>query len=132
MLGWFTIYGKPEIKKNGKVIARANGRPFLISSKRYRDWEKDAIEQIKQQQEYWQHIPMPQAVRAAMVFHLPDRRPRDASNLYQGVEDAMEKAGVVENDRQIRSHGGSMFLLDRDSPRVVVSVYSLVYPGIVV
>ena len=41
-------------------------------------------------------------MRAAVMF--PDRRKRDIDNLGKALLDSMEKAGVYENDNQIRDY----------------------------
>jgi Holliday junction resolvase RusA-like endonuclease len=67
-------------------------------------------------------IPMPVMVNASIVTYAQTKRRADASNLYQLPEDAMERAGVIENDYQIASHDGSRRLYDRENPRVEITL----------
>jgi Holliday junction resolvase RusA-like endonuclease len=45
----------------------------------------------------------------------------DLSNLYQGIEDVLQKAGVIQNDKQIVSHDGSRKIFG-ESARVEIEL----------
>lgn len=123
--GSFVIEGKLVTKKNSHTIIMVNGRRIVAPDKRYKAWEKEAVKQIKDQCECWLPLSHPTPVHVKMTFYMQDKRRRDLSNLYQGVEDAMQKAGIIDDDRQIVSHDGSRKLLDRARPRVEVDVFVL-------
>ena len=53
-----TIYGTPRSKKNSQQIIRVGGKPRLIQSKAYREYEKDAVRQIEEAHKTW-HIDYP-------------------------------------------------------------------------
>lgn len=66
--------------------------------------------------------PISQYVSLKCLFYFPkevffnkkgerSKRVPDTSNLYQIVEDALEEAGVIENDRLIEDHNGSRRLV---------------------
>lgn len=43
----------------------------------------------------------------------------DLSNLYEVVQDALEKAGIIENDRLIYSHDGSQIMFGPTTKLVI-------------
>ena len=51
--------------------------------------------------------------------------PGDLSNYYEGPQDALERAGVIEDDRLIRSHDGSRILQDKENPRVDIILWPM-------
>lgn len=52
----------------------------------------------------------------------PDRRRRDLDNIQKPLLDALEKAGVYENDCQIDYLSTTRYPVDRENPRVAVSI----------
>lgn len=128
-LSWtFVIVGKPIVKKNRKRIVsnRKTGKPFIASSTEYSAWEKTAIAQLRQQ---WSgRAPLEGEWNAAIITYLAARQRPDASNLYEGPQDALERAGVLNNDFQIVSHDGSRRRRDAANPRVEIT---LTYVGFV-
>ncbi len=60
--------------------------------------------------------------RSPIVTYLPSSQTPDASNLYEGPQDALQAAGVIENDQQIQTHDGSDRLTDRLNPRVEITL----------
>lgn len=49
----------------------------------------------------------------------------DAVGFYQALADAMEEAGIVENDRLIVSWDGSRLLKDAANPRIEVTLETI-------
>jgi Holliday junction resolvase RusA-like endonuclease len=117
----FVIEGKPITKKNSKrIVRRGSGRPFLISSDAYREWEASAVVQLRMQ---WRgKEPLEGEWNAAILSYLGPRQRPDASNLYEGPQDALQLAGVVVNDSQIVSHDGSRMTRDPTRPRVEITL----------
>jgi Holliday junction resolvase RusA-like endonuclease len=123
-----TILGRPRPKKNSPRIARTpTGRPFILPSQANQVWHRDAVAQLRAQ---WRGAkgPLPALTGPVSVtyrFLLPDRRSEpDADNLMAAVNDALQAAGVLANDRQIRcgtfskSFGG-------DAPRVELVIHAV-------
>jgi len=54
---------------------------------------------------------------------LPTKRLPDLSNLYQLGEDALEKSGILENDRLISGHDGSRRFHDKENPRTEIELF---------
>ena len=46
----------------------------------------------------------------------------DAVGYYQALADALEEAGIIENDRLVVSWDGSRLLKDADNPRIEVTL----------
>ncbi len=130
-----TILGPPRTKKNHQRIIRVKGRPVIMQAKTSEGWEKSAVAQLQIQ---WNHrSPMvirgdheeskkrpvprdgPLSLRA-LVYR--DRKVGDLGNYLAAVCDALERAGVVENDRLIQSFDGSRLLVDKARPRVEIEI----------
>jgi Holliday junction resolvase RusA-like endonuclease len=100
-------------KKNQKTIFknRSTGRMFIASKNA--SAERTLALQILQNG-IWNKKIIAESIRAVFRFHYPDNkdgsrtaRVMDLSNLYQGPEDALTKAGVIVDDKLIESHNGS-------------------------
>mgnify|MGYP001589623877 CR=1 FL=1 len=60
-------------------------------------------------------------VSMTWTITFPDRRPRDGQNYMEHLADCLEKAGVIENDRQIfEKHEWKH--IDKDNPRVAIRI----------
>ncbi len=138
------IEGRPFVLKNSKkVIIRAvrlsrepysrrcprcsaplSISPTVIPSTAAEAYKADATLQLRRQwsQQFGNAIPPDIEINAAIVTYRADRRRADASNLYQMPEDAMQAAGVLTDDYQIRSHNGSSREYDKDNPRVEITL----------
>lgn len=91
------IEGRPYIKKN---TAR-HYRFGVVYSKQYKAWEKIAIIAInKAKLEYPTTIDYP--VTAVFRFSFLNHQAEpDISNICEGIQDTLEKCGVIKNDRLI-------------------------------
>jgi len=133
----FVVYGRPCSQKNSKgaVIHKAQpGKPAqrcpacgsrivatVINSKRAVQWRRLALEQLTAQWKY-EAIPKSIPINAAIVSYLPTARLIDADNLYAGPGDALQEAGILEDDCSIVSHDGSRRRIDRKKPRVEITL----------
>ena len=131
----FTVVGQPIVQKNSKTIRLLPARnkrgshrcpecgkwihAVLTLSKAARDWRKWAVDALSRQ---WRHGPLPKHVRvnAQITSYMRTRKQPDASNLYQGPEDAMQEAEVFADDIVIASHNGSRRDYDPHKPRVEI------------
>lgn len=112
-----TIPGNPVTKKNHSRIVTNGGRPFLIPSKQYKEYEARAA---------W-HVPklgIDYPVNVKCVYYMQTRRKVDLGNLLAGTCDLLVACGFVADDNSniIRSHDGSRVLYDKEHPRVEVTV----------
>lgn len=97
-------------------------------------WAKAAAEQLRAQRPFSEPLPKDLLLNAQIVSYMHDARSIDASNLYQGPEDVMQAcqpkcrpsckmhAGIIEDDSAIESHDFSRRFIDRERPRVEITL----------
>lgn len=111
------IEGQVPAQKNSKKMSFNNGRPVLYTSKNVKDWQESAAWQLRSSQSY------PGKVRLGYVFFVKDNRRRDLDNMIATVNDALVKAGIIEDDDwKHLSIGYAIGKLHKENPRVEVSV----------
>lgn len=119
----FTVPLAPISKKNSQQILtnKATGRPFIMPSKKYKDYEKAAAAYIPKLR---QPNPIDKPVNIKCLFYMPTRRKVDLTNLLEAIDDVMVKAGLLADDdfTIIQSHDGSRVLYDKDNPRTEVYI----------
>ena len=108
-------------KKNSQqiIINKATGRPMIIQSKRYREYEKECGWFIHGK---GQKINEPVTVKC--LFYMPTKRRVDLTNLLEAIDDILVKYEVLEDDHSgiIYSHDGSRVLYDKENPRTEVTI----------
>lgn len=118
----FTISLPPTTKKNHQRIItnKATGRPMVIQSEAYRQYEHDSAWFMPK----GKTICEPINVRA--VFYMPTRRRVDLTNLLQALCDIMVKYSVIEDDDSavVVSFDGSRVKYDKENPRTEVWIYA--------
>lgn len=117
----FTLRLPPISKKNSQqiLINRATGRPFIMPSKQYKEYEHNSILFIPKLTK-----PIDYAVNVKCLFYMPTHRKCDLTNLLEAVDDIMVKAGLLSDDNYtvIESHDGSRILFDKENPRTEVYI----------
>lgn len=107
-------------KKNNKRIFqnRKTGARFVGSESKTKVLENKLIHCLTVER-FKKRIDLIECdINAQIVFHFPEsvyftkaghrsNKVGDISNLYQSVEDALQKAGIIRNDSQICAHDGS-------------------------
>ena len=113
------IYGAPRTKKNSSQIVKLHGRYCVIPSKVYKEYEKEALVQIKPPK-----TPIAKEVNVRCLYYMPTRRRVDLCNLLEATCDILVKAKVLQDDNSgvVVGHDGSRVLYDKDKPRVVVYI----------
>lgn len=116
-----TIYGVPRTKKNSQQIIKVGGRDRLVQSKIYREYEKEAVEQIEAMHKAW-HIDYKANVKC--IFYRPTKVRCDLTNLLEAIDDILVKAGVLEDDnwKIIGGHDGSRVRFDSENPRTEITI----------
>ena len=114
------VGGTPIVKKNSKRLVPVNGRIVIISSKRFLDWEKSALNQLS----VYRKLRIDQPVNLQLKFYMPTRRDVDTSNLYTGIEDALVKAQILFDDKAkiVTNHNGSGVFYDKLNPRIEIVI----------
>ncbi len=114
-----TIVGPPRSKKNSQIAICMQGKPRLIQSKLYRDYEKDALKQLC----VWGNQTVKGPVKVVCRYWVPDKRKRDLTNLLAASHDILTKGGFIEDDSLIVSVDGSRIVgVDRENPRVEITI----------
>ena len=116
------LTGRPITKKNSQVIARnrGSGRPYVLQSEQYRQYEQDCLKQLM-----ICRARFAGPVRMKCLYWMPDRRRPDLLGLLQATADILEKAQIIDNDRNVVSFDGSRIAgVDKQNPRVEIEIES--------
>lgn len=119
-----TIEVAPVTKKNHQQIVKGkNGRPFVIPSKQYKDYEKACEEFIPLLPFRMFDCP----VNVECVYYMPTRRRVDLVNLQEATLDILVKYGVLSDDNSniVASMDGSRVLYDKENPRTEIEITEL-------
>ena len=116
-----TIPLTPVSKKNSQRIVIVRGRPMIIPSKVYKDYEKAAVALLRQQ---YSGEPIDTEVNVAMVFYMPTHRRVDLVNLQEACLDVLVTAGVLadDNSKIVVSMDESYVSYDKKNPRTEITI----------
>lgn len=84
---------KTPSKKNSQQLIFAGGKPRIIQSNNYLQFERDCAYFLKK---YAKHIDYP--INLKCTFYVPDKRKRDLSNLLNAIQDVLVKYDVIADD----------------------------------
>lgn len=115
----FIVDMPPISKKNHQQIAISKtGRPFVVPSKQYKRYEKDALWFIPK----GETIDYP--VNVKCLFYMPTRRKCDLVNMQEAMLDVMVKAGLLADDNYsiVQSMDGSRVLYSKEHPRTEIFI----------
>ena len=128
----FTIPLNPVPKKNNPQIAinPKTKRPFILPSKKYKEYENTCLSLIPK--EARQNVDYPVNIKA--VFYRSTAHRVDKVNLEEALHDILVNAGVLADDSAISptvvvSTDGSRVYLDRKNPRTEVEITEVEYDG---
>lgn len=107
------------------MVSRKTCKPFIGKNERAANAEHFATMILKDQKNKLGIKTIDYPVNVKFSFYLPTRRLPDLSNLYQLPEDALEKAGILANDKLIGGHDGSRRYYDPANPRTVIEITPL-------
>lgn len=115
----FTIGLTPVTKKNSSRIIFTTGRPLLIPSAAYLQYEKDCALFIPRPDS-----PIDRPVNVKTVFYMPTKRKVDLSNLISAAHDILVHHGVLADDNSsiIVSVDGSRVMYDKENPRTEIEI----------
>lgn len=91
-------------KKNSKQVVRNNGRTFVISSKAYREFEEVTTELLGYTVAPRLGAQLKPPYTCAYDIYFKGAYEADLDNLIASINDCMEKAGLIENDKYIREY----------------------------
>lgn len=113
--------GRPITKKNHQRIItnRRTGRPRVIQSKDYEAYETACLWHLKKYR-----VKYTGPVQVTARYWMPNRRSwPDLVGLLQATCDILEKAGIIENDRNVVSLDGSRIMgVDKKNPRAEIEI----------
>lgn len=114
-----TIPLPPRTKKNSQVIAKRNGRTFLVQSKLYRQYEKDCLKLLEAPEK-----PIDEPINLQCKFFMQSRRRVDLTNLLSAINDILVKAKVLQDDNHniVYSMDGSRVFYDKEHPRTEIEI----------
>lgn len=109
----------PKTKKNHQKIITIKGRPMIVQSEAYREYEKDAGWFLKKPSK-----PIDYPVQVKCVFYRDSRRRCDLTNLLEAIDDILVKYKVLADDNFsiIYSHDGSRVFVDKENPRTEIVI----------
>ena len=118
-----TIPIAPITKKNHNQIVNVNGRPLIVQSKQYRQYEKDCAEYIPQMPFNTFDCP----VNVECLYYMPTRRKVDLVNLQEATLDVLVKYGILldDNSNIVASMDGSRVLYSKENPRTEIEITEL-------
>lgn len=116
-----TINGRPITKKNSQriVINKATGRPLVLPSRQYKQYEQDAGWQIK-----CKGMMIDCPVNVKCLYYMPTRHKVDLCNLLEATCDILVKYKVLADDNSniVAGHDGSRVLYDKENPRCEITI----------
>lgn len=119
----FTIPLPPISKKNSQqiLINKATGRSFIMPSKKYKEYEHDALWFIPK------NIFINYPVNVKCLFYMPTKRRVDKSNLEAAIHDILVNAGLLADDNRdiVAGTDGSRVYYDKDNPRTEIEITAL-------
>jgi len=122
----FVITGRPAIQKNRHKIVRVRGQARIIKNKAALEWHKEAAAQLAEQLATtcagFEPIRKGNMVNVEIWAYCGKGTLPDADNLACAPLDALQKAGILENDSSVED----LHIYrrrDRDNPRVEVTIY---------
>lgn len=111
----------PRTKKNSSQIVMCKGRPIIIPSKLYKQYEKDCEPYIPKME------TIDTQVNVRCLYYMPTRRLCDLNNLLEATTDMLVKYKVIEDDNYtiVGGHDGSRVEYCKEMPRVEIYIEEL-------
>lgn len=110
---------EPKTKKNHQKIIQVKGKPIIVQSDAYRQYEKDAGWFLKRLRE-----PITEPVNIRCLFYRKTARRVDLTNLLEAIDDILVKYKIIADDdfKILAGHDGSRVLIDREKPRTEIYI----------
>ena len=109
----------PITKKNHSQIVMIKGRPIVIPSKPYQEYERKCKEYIPKLDK-----PIDYPINLKCTYFMETKRKCDITNLLQATCDILVKYKVLEDDNYsiIESFDGTRVYYDKENPRVEINI----------
>lgn len=108
----------PRTKKNSQQIITVKGRPMIIPSKQYKQYEKDCGY-------FLTHVePFLSPCNIKCLYYMPTHRRVDLVNLQEATLDILVHYGILidDNSNVVVSMDGSRVLYDKENPRTEIEI----------
>ena len=107
------IKGLVPSKKNSRINTRSG---MSFPSKKYTEWHKDAVLQLKGVK------PIPSKTPLIFRYYSDSMRSGDLSNKWQSIEDTFTDCGIIEDDNWFILPDIHMIFMgvDRENPRAEI------------
>ena len=107
----------PRTKKNNSRIIYSKGRPILLPSEKYIQFEKEC-------QPYLQPLNIDYPINVQAIYYRPNKRRVDLCNLHEALCDVLVKYNVVKDDNCniIYSMDGSKVIYNKDNPGIELTI----------
>lgn len=119
------ILGQTPAQKNSKQIAynKATGKPFIMSSSNVKTWQNFASIQLLK---YRIKEPLVGRQEISIMFYVKDNRRRDLDNMLTSIQDALMRAGILEDDSWQHLRIGTVDAkTDKENPRAEIMLKSI-------
>lgn len=109
----------PRTKKNSQRIVLVKGRPIIMPSKLYKDYEKECGKHLIKPLS-----PIDKPVNVKVLYYMPTRRRVDLVNLLEATDDILVHYGILQDDNSsiIVSQDGSRVFYDKENPRCEIFI----------
>lgn len=115
---------RPVTKKNSQQIITnpKTGRPFIIPSKQFRDFEKECKPYMLQIKNEIGVIKYP--VNVQCIFYVDCKLKYDLTNLLEAIDDVLVNYGILLDDNRdiLAAHDGSRVFYDKFNPRIEITI----------
>ena len=119
-----TLPVKPVTKKNSQQIITnpKTGRPFIIPSKQFRDFEKECKPYMLQIKNEIGVIKYP--VNVQCVFYVDRKFRYDLTNLLEAIDDVLVNYSILLDDNRdiLASHDGIRVFYDKFNSRIEIEI----------
>ena len=118
-----TRLGRPATKKNSGRIVRFGNSQRLLPSKAFTNYKSEALAQLLR----YRKLHYSGSLQLTARYYLPDRKSwPDLIGLLQATSDLLQDAGIIDDDKFIRSYDGSCIAgIDKNNPRVEMEIKEL-------
>lgn len=118
-----TIPLTPVTKKNSQRIVLVKGRPMVIPSAKYKEYEKSCALYV-----YKRIVPVDIPVNVQCKYYMPTHRRVDLVNLEECTLDILVKYGVLADDNSniVVAMDGSRVLYDKENPRTEITITPII------
>lgn len=120
------IKGAPRTKKNSLRRLKRGRRVFTVPSAAHEAWEAIAVAQLRGQAARLCPAPLDAPVNMRALVYRERAGRTDLLNYLSAISDALERAGIVTDDKLVAALDGSRLMVDRERPRVEITLTLLV------